>query len=389
MTPRLVLALVLAAAALAVCVTTCGERRAEGLELPAPAQLSEPAPGELAPAPAAAAEPLARDEAAARELEPAEEPGAADPYPPLPEDPVELGACALELHLVDDETGAPVAGGVQLWRLRAPETHGWSAGDQRQAAEHVPSEGFTFEALPAGEYRVVHLGDAPDAPDPPAFWVNGALTVHTLRVHPAEKRVVFLELRDLGGARLETIDVRRGHSSASEREPATPEWVRARAPKREGWGWGGGGAGGSYSSSHRSWRTLTAGPRGFELGEVQASDRDTERTQTFRLRDASGAEVDLDVGPLPAANGRLLATFVGEDDALANVRLPDGGDARGWEETHWVKLHPAVADDAHPGADFGDTLVEVVLYDRRATPLHVAWRLGQGFAPVVLDAEER
>jgi hypothetical protein len=58
-----------------------------------------------------------------------------------PPDPLEPGSSTLELTLLEQDSGAPFASEVVLWRLDAPANGYWTAGDQDVARAEVGREG--------------------------------------------------------------------------------------------------------------------------------------------------------------------------------------------------------------------------------------------------------
>lgn len=246
----------------------------------------------------------------AQELPPAEE-------SPLPVEPIEAGACTLELGLFETSTADPVCGGIELWRLALPGTPVWVAGDQLQAQVDLENGRARFEHLPSGRYRVgVHqrrLG----AEDPPAFEVEGPLTRVELRVELPRRFRVLLDVRNESGLPLDAAQVHRPTDSISI---AAPAWSQPRRPR----------AGGETVVEAVEWNSGTrrelavAAGQGFDLGEFQEATPRSGASRHILLEFPGRSSVRCPILASEDDPARRIAISVPIEAIAERVRTQDG-----------------------------------------------------------------
>ena len=199
--------------------------------------------------------------------------------PPLREEPAPAKPArgALMLSFRDDESGAAVAlRRVQLWRLGLPEDDDWTAGDLLQGRFEVPVEGLRIPDLPEGRYRVYSYWLRFGSDDPPEFEVFGVETVVELAVPMCRDRRVHLKLFD-GAGRSWTATGRRGGGCTSGTRSGSdyPSWRVRRTGKRREFREPSGDVRGC-GPGEKEFRSIVAGPWGFDLGEFRDASRVSE-----------------------------------------------------------------------------------------------------------------
>ena len=292
---------------------------------------------------------------AAAPAEPAETSGSMMP----PEDPVEVGECTLLLRLEDAESGEPLAGKVQLWRLGAPGNVHWSAGDQLQATLRVEQEGTEFGQLPAGAYRTVFLDAAAGSEYPDSFLVGGSWTSHVVQVRPPRNVDTYLEMWDIHGVRLENIEVKSAGSSSRLKTPESPPWLVPRTTTGDHY-LVVSGMGGSYGSrSERRWEPRQAGPNGFLLGSLRGNTRSASRMYRFYVRVGDQGVVTLSVNRLPGEGERLAGLYVSREEILQHVVQSGGLPIDPNASNLSVSSYPVLIDDQHPAITWRNASIEV------------------------------
>jgi hypothetical protein len=263
--------------------------------------------------------PAAREEISTPEPEPA--PAAAQATSPNP-DPVEHGECVLFLHVVDADTGNPVASTVDLWRLDAPGNADWTEGDQIQVTAEIPVEGAKLEALPAGVYRPRCLAERYSAEDPTPLRVAGPLTEVTIPIQMPREFRAYVKVVDSRGALVPRGSLRRGWRFWHDRS-RNPAWRRPRRLRgpepRVGRGARGGGGGGGGRSA-----TAPQPPDGFPLGPSPEDSKKSCTTYGFSIEVEGANDVSVCV-PGEATDGvTFLGLAVPLETVTGDLRMPDG-----------------------------------------------------------------
>ena len=328
---RPLLAMVLLAAVFVLLISR-GRRDVDVVDAePDASAVSRPHPS---PPPATAAEPV-------REIpSPAPEPVEADPDPPTPRlawsvfglpvdppDPVEDGPCGLFVQLLDDRTGAPVASKIRLWRLDAPATRHWSAGDQLQRVLRVPEEGAAVRDLAVGTYRAEILGARHGSMAPPAFEVRPPERRVALHVALPGEWSAFVVAYDEHGRRIDRARMRKiGHGAS--RRGTSPGWLNHRLRNGTDGRTMAGGAGGRFGgrSGFRETEVL-AGPLGFRLGTFHGDTVDERRTVSFGLRSGARAESRITARGEHGDDGHYVTVLIDPRPVLSRILLPTGEDA--------------------------------------------------------------
>jgi hypothetical protein len=281
-----------------------------------------PAPTEAAVAPGASPEALAGDAEAEEVIE---ECGVGAP------DPVETGTCSLVVNLKDEAGAAPRLVDLELWRLGAPGNEHWLPGDQRQAQATTQEGRVQWDGLPAGTYRLFSGDLRPGADDPPAFHVDGALTVVDATLAMPRQVPVQVRVVDERGAALTEGKLELGGMSSYDHD-VEPAWRRERKSRS-------GDALQEFSfttscgcgRSRADDRPVTQGAEGFELGTCNESSRAGDESWsadlTFPGRTSVSAYVKTKDVHHPHAL-RLVAVSVPLEPIVASLRLPDGTYAR-------------------------------------------------------------
>jgi len=246
----------------------------------------------------------------------------------LPAEELGEGDCVLRLQLVDQDTGAPIASAVRVWRLGAAAGRKWSAGDHVQRKVDVPETGVVLRGLPAGKYRVEVDAARRASDDPPEFDLHGELqqvvAVATPRMTPLRCVVV-----DAAGVPLTTALHRsRGDGWGTIAPRPAPAWASPRnwtgplSPEVP--------AGGSHghSDTDSSLREIEAGVHGFEIGSIAESSRAGTRDSTHELSFDGRNSVRVFATSEDVARGDgYVAVSVPLADLAARVRLPNGTSA--------------------------------------------------------------
>ncbi|MDF1837131.1 MAG: hypothetical protein P1V35_04630 [Planctomycetota bacterium] len=221
---------------------------------------------------------------------------AVDQEPPVEEpirypgpDPVEVGECSLLMNFYDADSGEPVSGFLDLWRIDAPGNDSWSAGDQKQKDSLMVKEGqVQVDLLPAGRYRAYPLFGRAGTEVAPAFDISGQMTVISLAVVVPKFERVALHLVDESGvplpesmlAKLEFKD--RGYKM--DMGARTPDWKTSRHAKNSNVIMGFGAGGGYRGASHRSWKPAKLVEGAVDLGLIQEDTLEWRKTQRFGFR---------------------------------------------------------------------------------------------------------
>jgi hypothetical protein len=236
------------------------------------------------------------------------------------------GDCSLRLQLVDSATGDSIESGVRLWRLGAAASAKWSAGDHVQRRIVVPATGVDVHGLPAGRYRV-EVDVARAADESPEFTLQSdasqLIVVAKPRMVPIRCVVV-----DASGSALSTAWRRAGSVSwtTPKLRPA-PAWSAPRRPLEPGAPNTGSGSDGGASRQDKSLIEITAGPAGFEVGEMQESSRISTFTSSYRLQFNDRNAVQIWADGRDAGRCEFVAVAVPLADLASHVKLPDGRSA--------------------------------------------------------------
>lgn len=149
--------------------------------------------------------------------------------------PPDLGDLSVHIQLRDADTGAAVGTRVELWRLAAPATDTWSAGDYLHTGVAIEANGTWIENLPPARYRLFVRGLRESAEDPPEFELTTAgqsvfAALAMPRLQPARVLVFDEQSRLITRAELS----RGGGGSSSG--AAWPTWATRRR-RLDGQGW--------------------------------------------------------------------------------------------------------------------------------------------------------
>ncbi len=148
---------------------------------------------------------------------------------------IERGALSIRLDLRDAATGEHVDVRVELWRIGAPETARWTAGDYRQSTAYGRTDEMRFDALPAGRFRLFVTGLPERAEDPPEFVVDRIDQLVCADLTMPRKLPVRAVLFDENDDRISHATVALRVRSSSSRS-ARPTWVDKRS-RRDGHGY--------------------------------------------------------------------------------------------------------------------------------------------------------
>jgi hypothetical protein len=311
------------------------------------------------------------------------------PDDPTVIDPVELGDCALELRCVDASTLGAIASRVTLFRLAAPASANWSAGDQYVTETDIPPDGGRIEALPPGQYRAIPHETVFDGEDPASFVVAGAMTSITLLVSRAPAEGATVRLVDDRGAIVSVARVRIGANSGSRMRADSRPWIVPRQlladPGDDATHFGSGG----YATSGRSnWKHIVAGPEGFSL-EPLALDNLAERSRViaeFKGNDRSTCEVHV-LGRDRGAARRYLGVLVDHSRVIERVFTPDGASYRPDPSCVSIVTH-ALREIDHLSPDaWRDVPVELKIVDPLYAESVTKFTLRQGVPEIRLVAK--
>ena len=245
----------------------------------------------------------------------------------VPEDPVERGLAALALSVLEEETGAPLAGTVILWRLDAPASAYWQAGDRKQGAIRIVRGEGEITALPEGRYRAVFEEQRAAVEDPPLFEVRGRTRV-TLRVPMPRRFQASLRLLDERGLPIVGVLAAWPHRGA-EKLSSSPVWVRARTLKHAPTAAPSPVPPQDSPIEDHSWRPLGARGDLLPLGELEEASRGSRTGRTVAVRAEGRSEARLTPFSAPAASVTYLAVALPLATLLDRFTLPDGGPVLG------------------------------------------------------------
>ena len=243
---------------------------------------------------------------------------------PTPPDPVGVGDCSLLLALTDEASGAPVASRVLLYRLNAPGNEHWTAGDQLQAMLDVPKEGLWVHGLPQGSYRIHALAQRRGSDDAFRFGVRAETTEKRIAVPMPRRFASFLVIVNERGQPIPTAKLRVGGRFHMYGKPVVP-WLRSRKlrePERYATVLGFGAGCGSYGRCGQ--RALTAGPRGFVLGEFFEDSRSRETSQSLTARLERRTRVRVRRSHSVARDQTWIALSLDPQPIRESVFFPDG-----------------------------------------------------------------
>ncbi len=142
----------------------------------------------------------------------------------------EQGRASLRLRLVSDADDRPVEMEVRLWRLGVAENATWTEGDEVRSLVRVERNGYAFDLLPRGRYRVQCLDLREDADDPPEFVLDDGVNVCVLSVANRRTFRVRVRILDETGAPRRHAILQRGPGGHSWRpDPGLPPaWATPR-----------------------------------------------------------------------------------------------------------------------------------------------------------------
>ncbi|MBK8180449.1 MAG: hypothetical protein IPK67_16465 [Planctomycetes bacterium] len=333
--------------------------------LPPPAAEVMDLPVDRTPAPAPEAN--APAEASAPEHEPpVEEVELTLEEDPL--DPIEKGACALELTVVAKARSVlPPEGQVELWRLSAPGNEHWSEGDQLQASQTLERGFARFTELPTGQYRVRCSAERGGAPGPEPFEVACPTTTRTVEIELPRMFRVLLDVRDETGLPLD----RGALAPATDSQDFTgPSWVRRRQARQKR---GGHGISAMEWGNSGALTPILAGPEGFELGTHPESTTQHGRSRHATVHFEHRSSVRCPIRAAGVGDQHLLAVSVATEPLLDVVLTPDGRTLRELEATLDVDCTAVTIEPGAPPPDW------------RAIPLRVQVRCA-GFEPLDFEA---
>lgn len=299
----------------------------------------------------------------------------------LPTDPIETGDCELALRLFDSETRDPVESDVFLWRLDAPGNENWTDGDQLQARESIPKDGFTFGSLPAGDYRVVCVEERFDAVDHKMFRVEGPETRVDLNLLMPRARKAHVQIYSVDGNVVKRATIAsRGHTPGT-RPVDRPEWLRerelrGRLDKPGAFGLGGGGAG---LVKRRS--LSTAEEEGFLLGRIKEDRRSTRARYFFDVTPPALSTTHVQID---ASHEQLQYVGVAIDPQyiVSRLRQPNGAPVDDAVKAHIDIVATAVHCSGRDPAEMWSRVeINVKVADRRFETLRFSFRWEDGDLP--------
>ena len=238
-----------------------------------------------------------------------------------PPDPVQLGAAALDLELVDAATEQPVASTVELWRIDAPESEHWTSGDQLQDQAQVPVEGWLFTNLPEGRYRVVCQaqvwGDAAEEVE-----VRAPRTRFSLSIALPREFRVRLDVRNRFGVQVPSLSLATAGWEALDSQDA---WRGERGLKSAaGTAIGFGSFSGSRAGARRWTSPTSQPPEGFDLGVFREADRVHHRREVREYRTPDGSRLSVRIPPRRDSDLDLVVVALSSAEVEPLVRVPPG-----------------------------------------------------------------
>ena len=231
---------------------------------------------------------------------------------------------SLLVEFVDQVTGEPVSGMIQLWRIGLPEDDVWTAGDQLIERLTIELGQHEFAELVPGSYRIeagmARLGHG--ALD--EFAVDPGANVMRFEVDAARRRLVQVAVVDQDGRPwAQKVEFMWMRSKGDTRFFSDPDWVHLRRKKDENWSIGiGGGSGGHYRSARRDWQKHPMGTLGYEVGEREPSSVAKSYLHLWKLRLERSTPQPIPFG----ADAELEAAITG----WTEVERKQGPDSGAW-----------------------------------------------------------
>jgi hypothetical protein len=309
-------------------------------------------------------------------------------------DTYEPGDCTLELRLVDAADARPLESIATLWRLDAPESAYWTAGDQPLFEGSIPVDGLVLRELPTGRYRVVTPAAAFDAKDAPPFELDVGSKSLTLPVRLPQREPIVVHAHDENGEAIERLEVATTGTETRQHSNRDRSWTRPRLPK-PGWlevdlemfqssqcGFGCGR--GVYSPR-------LGGPSGIEVARSMIDDQRTASERWLRLRavgsamDYSHCDLETD-GRSRGRDREFIGLFVRRERILQCIVLPDGADpsSLGTHLDFHVRAIPR--SRARTTERWRDVPITLRISDPRYEPLRETFTLHRGFPRFELRA---
>jgi hypothetical protein len=237
---------------------------------------------------------------------------------PTPPDPVELGPAVLDLQLLDAATEQPIASYVELWRIDAPETVHWTAGDQLQDQAQVPIEGWAFTSLPEGRYRVVCHAQA-WGEDAAEVDVHAPRTRFNLAIAIPRAFRIRLDVRDRFGVQVPSLSL----STAGWESLDSQDAGRGERGLKSGAGVAIGMSGSRMGA--RRWTSPTSQPpEGFDLGVFREADRGSHRREVREYRTPDGCRLSVRIPPRRDSDLDLVVVALSTSEVEPLVRVPPG-----------------------------------------------------------------
>ena len=253
-------------------------------------------------------------------------------------DPLEMGSSTLELRFFDAETLSPVSGTVQLWRMNAPATRHWEAGDQMQVLASLVDGILIATDLPEGEYRSFALFGRPNSQMQASFQVEGKYTLMERFVYLPKKEEAQLQLVDLDGFLIESnpsyqFEMRHRGKQYIHTDPQTPPWMKQRWPKGNGMLIST-GTGGGFMSGNQPWENPFKHGNEIQLGFLAGDTREQKTQYRFQFRTDKKPCTEVVLGL--KGTGTYVAIFVDETDLHSRVIFPTGAMPVELADAMWV-----------------------------------------------------
>jgi len=202
------------------------------------------------------------------------------------------------LRFFDAETLAPLTGTVQLWRLHAPATRYWEAGDQLQLQGELKDGLWLVPEIPPGEYRTYATFGRAGGRMEPSFQVEGKHTLVERFVFMPQNEHAYLQLVNLNGFALNRqsnrkIEIKKRGKEYLWVDPQTPPWLQQRWPKGNGVLVSTGMGGGFSSGQHQPWKNPFLQGDEINLGVMEGLNRERNTKYHFQLRADQGPTTQL------------------------------------------------------------------------------------------------